>query len=124
MKRVTYALLVFAPVLALAQAPLTIVPFLANVNNLILNPIIALLFGISFVYFAYGVVKFLQLDAADKSRDEARSAILWGLVGMVIMFSVYGIIYFVLASFGLSKTDIGLSGGSSGAQQFLKLNSQ
>ncbi len=102
------------------NSTLTIVPFLDNVNTLILNPILTLLFALSFLYFAYGVFKFLRLDAADKAREEARNAILWGIVGMVIMFSVYGIIYFVLASFGLSSSDI----QSQGAQQFLKLNSQ
>ena len=97
---------------------LTIVPFLEKVNALVLNPLLLLVFALSFLYFAYGVVKFLMLDAADKSREEARNAILWGLVGMLIMFSVYGIIAFLLQSFGLSPTDI----KSSGALQFLKLS--
>ena len=87
---------------------LTIVPFLNRVNSLILNPIILLLFALSFVYFIYGVVKFLQSDVADKSagRTEARDAIFWGIVGMLIMFSVYGIIRFVLTSFGIDPSDI------------------
>ena len=79
MKRVIYALFVFAPALVLAQSTsLTIVPFLDNVNKFVLDPLILLLFALSFAYFAYGVVKFLQLDAADKSRVEARNAILVG----------------------------------------------
>ncbi|MBI4155779.1 MAG: hypothetical protein HY507_00925 [Candidatus Zambryskibacteria bacterium] len=98
---------------------MTIVGFLDKVNNLILNPVILLLFGLSFVYFLYGIVKFLKSDADDKSvsRIEARKSILWGMVGMLIMFSVYGIIKFVLASFGITpSTDI-----STPARQFLKL---
>ncbi len=81
---------------------MTIIPFLNKVSDLILNPLILLAFGLAFVYFIYGIVKFLSLDAGDKSRKEAQDAILWGLVGMVIMFSVYGIIKFVLASFGIT----------------------
>ena len=119
MKRIAYGLVICIPVLALAQSStLTIVPFLDNVNSLVLNPLIALLFGLSFLYFAYGIVKFLRLDAADKTRQEARNAILWGFVGMLIMFSVHGIIqYVILPSFGLSPSDI----QSSGAQGFLGL---
>ena len=62
-----------------------------------------LLFSVSFVYFLWGIVKFLSIDAGDKgnSRGEARNAILWGVIGMVIMFSVYGIIRFLLSSFGI-----------------------
>jgi len=92
--------------------------FLNRVNDLILNPIILLLFALSFVYFVYGIVKFLRSDADDKgtNRTEARSSILWGLVGMLIMFSVYGIIKFVLASFGIENADIPAT-----AKPYLKL---
>ena len=81
---------------------MTIVEFLKKVDNLVLNPVILLLFAVSVVYFLYGIVKFLSLESGDKSRDEARNAILWGIIGMVIMFSVYGIIKFLLSSFGIT----------------------
>ena len=73
---------------------MTIVDFLNKVNNLILNPVILLLFALSFVYFLYGIVKFLKSEADDKgtSRAEARKSILWGIVGMFVMASVYGIL--------------------------------
>ena len=97
---------------------MTVIPFLNRVNDLILNPLILLAFALSFVYFIYGVIKFLSTDAGTKSstREEARSSILWGIVGMVIMFSVYGIIKFILATFGISASDI-----PSTATQFIKL---
>jgi len=97
---------------------MTIVPFLHRLDNLVLNPLILLAFALSFVYFTYGVIKFLTLDASDKStsRKEARDSIMWGIVGMVIMFSVYGIIKFVLASFGI--TTAGETFNS--AREFLK----
>ncbi len=81
---------------------MTIIPFLGKVNDLILNPLILLAFGIAFVYFLYGIIKFLSLDAANKSRVEARNAIMWGIVGMIIMVSVFGIIKFVLDTFGVT----------------------
>lgn len=89
---------------------MTIVPFLNKVDQFILNPIIGLLFAVSFVYFAYGVVKFVRMDSADTSREEAKNAILYGILGMLIMISVYGIINFVLTSFGISKTDVSNAG--------------
>ncbi len=95
---------------------MTIVPFLHKVNALILNPILLLLFSLSFVYFFYGIVRFLRVDdSAASERKEARDAIMWGMVGMLIMFSVYGIIYFVLKSFGIDANDI----KSPGALEFL-----
>src|SRR3989344_5527795 len=86
----------------------SICSFLKTDNDLIFNPIIMLLFGVTFIYFIYGIIKFLQSDVDDKgaSRAEARSSILWGIVGMLIMFSVYGIIKFVMASFGIESVNI------------------
>ena len=83
---------------------MTIVPFLKTVDHVIINPLIYLMFSLALVYFTYNVVKYLSLDAADAKRAEARSAIMWSIVGMVVMVSVYGIIKFVLATFGI--TDI------------------
>ena len=85
---------------------MTIVPFLKDVNNLILNPIIALMFGVSVVIFIYGIVKFLTTDAGDagSTRIEARNSMMWGIIGMVIMFSVYGIIKLILDTFGVTPT--------------------
>jgi uncharacterized ion transporter superfamily protein YfcC len=88
--------------------------FLGRVNDLILNPLILLAFALSFVYFIYGIVKFLYLQPGDKERDIARNAILWGFVGMTIMFSVFGIIKFILTTFGINQV-------SPDAKQFLKL---
>lgn len=84
---------------------MTIVPFLYNVNRLILNPLILLMFGLAFVYFIYGGIRFLSAEPGDKSRIEARDSMMWGIVGMVIMVSVYGLIRFVLGTFGINVTN-------------------
>ena len=85
---------------------MTIVSFLSRVSDAILNPIILLLSAVAFLYFVYGVVRYLKTDVADSGREEARNAIIWGIVGMIIMFSVYGLINFVLATFGIPPTDV------------------
>lgn len=85
---------------------MTIVPFLKKVDDLILNPVILLMFAVSFLYFAYGVFNFLTLEADGKGgdREDAKNSIIYGIIGMVIMFSVYGIINFILGSFGITIT--------------------
>ena len=63
------------------------------------------MFAVAFLYFVYGIVRFLSTDAGDKggTRVEARNAMLWGIVGMVVMFSVYGLIRLVLSTFGITS---------------------
>lgn len=85
---------------------MTIVPFLGKVNALILNPLILLLFAIAFVYFIYGVITFIKLEPGDSKKKEALNSIIWGIVGMLIMFSVYGIIRFILDSFGVQNQTV------------------
>ena len=67
------------------------------------------MFGVAFVYFAWGVIRFLASDAGDKGgkRIEARNSIMWGIIGMVIMFSVFGIIQFILGTFGIPVSGLG-----------------
>jgi hypothetical protein len=81
---------------------ITIVPFLNQLNKVILNPLILLMFGLALVYFIYGIIKFLSLPAGDKGREEARKSIMWGIIGMAIMFSVFGLIHFILSTFGVT----------------------
>ena len=85
---------------------MTIIPFLSKVNALILNPLILLLFAIAFVYFIYGVITFIKLEPGDSKKKEALNSIIWGIVGMLIMFSVYGIIRFILDSFGAKNPTV------------------
>lgn len=86
---------------------MSITGFLDRLNYYILNPIIILGFALAFVYIIYSVVRFLSKDAADKDRIEARSAIIWGIFGLFIMFSVYGLIQLVLGTFGINQSDLG-----------------
>ena len=83
---------------------ITIVPFLNKVSGYILNPLILILFSVAFIYFAWGVINLITADASKKS--EAKDAVVWGLVGMFIMFSTYGIIRLILDTFGIPKTDV------------------
>jgi hypothetical protein len=86
---------------------LTIVPFLNRVVTIIINPIIVFLFLVSTAYLLFSFIKFLSLEPGDKSRDEAWNSILWGMLGMAIMFSVYGIIQLIISVFGINTSDIG-----------------
>ena len=88
--------------------PTSIISFLNKLNQLVLNPVILLLFAVSFVYFIFGVIRFLSADAGDKgsNRIEAKNSIIWGIVGMLIMFSVFGIIRLVLDTFGINTNTV------------------
>lgn len=82
---------------------MTIIPFLQRVDQVIINPLILLVFVLATLYFLYGIVKFLDPNTGEKDKIDARNAMLWGIVGMAIMFSVYGLMAFVLNTFGVGN---------------------
>ncbi len=75
--------------------------FLGRVVEQIINPIILLLAATSFILFLWGVFEFIAHAGDATKRKEGKDAILWGLVGLVIIFGAYGIINLALGTFNL-----------------------
>ncbi len=70
---------------------------LSNINQIIINPIIILLFAVAFIYFIYGVFVYIYKSQSDPSKiKEGRSHMGWGLFGMFIMISVFGLFKLLL----------------------------
>jgi Type IV secretion system pilin len=72
---------------------------LANVIEYVFSPLYQLAVGLSFVYFLYGVLKFIWImrdsDAGDaQKRNEGKQHMMWGTVGLFIILSVGGILTF------------------------------
>jgi len=84
--------------------------FLAKVVTQIVNPLILLMSGVAFVVFAWGIFEFINKSGDEKAREEGRKAIMWGLIGLVIIFGAYGIINLALGTFGLGTIQSKLPG--------------
>ena len=58
----------------------------------IFSPLYALVAGIAFLYFLYGVVRFI-IDMDDPERKNiGKQHLLWGTIGLFIIFSVGGML--------------------------------
>ena len=87
---------------AYAAATTPIAKFVGKVNRIILNPLIILMFAAALVYFLYGVLQFiLNQDQADE-REIGKSHMVWGIVGMFIMFAVFTILNIIQRTLGVS----------------------
>ncbi|MEK7101953.1 MAG: hypothetical protein AAB882_02255 [Patescibacteria group bacterium] len=76
--------------------------FLNDVVREVINPLILLLAACAFVVFLWGVFEFIAHAGDETKRKEGRSAIMWGLIGLVIIFGAYGIINLALETFGIN----------------------
>jgi len=74
---------------------------LPKIYMVVMKPVIGLLFGVAFVYFVYGIFRFIASQSDDKGREEGKNAIIYGIIGMVIMVSVFGIINVIAGTIGV-----------------------
>jgi len=76
----------------------------------LVNPFIWLLTGVATVIFIYGVLEFMgTFGQSEDSRAKGKSHMIWGIVGLTIMFGVFGILRIVLNTFGIDPpSDLGL----------------
>lgn len=75
--------------------------FIASVNDNILNPLIFLLFAVAMVVFLYGVVMFIANLDNESERGTGKKHMLFGIIGLAIMFSVWAFINIIVDTFGL-----------------------
>lgn len=62
---------------------------------------VPVLIAIAFITFLWGVYKYFILGAADeKARTDGRQFVLWGIIGLVIIFSVWTLVNIVSGTLG------------------------
>ncbi len=74
---------------------------LISIGNTVVIPVIFTLAGFVFVY---GVVKFFFLQGdSEVDRAKGRQFVLWGILGLVLLFSIWGVVNILLSTFGFSS---------------------
>lgn len=58
----------------------------------VLNPFIGFLFVLAIVVFLYGIIELLAGADNEEKRTTGKKHLMWGVVGLFIMVSVYAII--------------------------------
>ncbi len=62
------------------------------------NGIISLLFAAAFLLFIFGVFKYFFLNGVKdpKAHLDGRNFMIWGIIGLAVMFSVWGLVRIVI----------------------------
>ena len=70
--------------------------------NVIIVPFIG---SLAFIFFVYGLVNYFFFNSGDETkRTEGRDFALWGIVGLVVFFSVWGFVNLLLSTLGIAPT--------------------
>ncbi|MEK7101289.1 MAG: hypothetical protein AAB921_04315 [Patescibacteria group bacterium] len=62
-----------------------------SIARLVDSAVIPLLYALAFVFFLIGMVRFFFLGG-EEQRKKGRVFMLWGVIGFVVLFSVWSIV--------------------------------
>jgi len=77
--------------------------FATTLVDLINKGVVPLLMGVALVQFLWGLAGLLS---DSKKKDEAKERMIWGIVGLFVMVSVWGIVNLLVNSFNLGNTQV------------------
>ena len=106
MKKIIYASLAFAPILTFAAGTTNLVDLTSMATAI--RGIIAILipagFGLAVLFFFYGVAVYI-LSAGDAAKaKEGKSIMIYGVIAIAVIASVWGLVAFLQSTFGVSAT--------------------
>ena len=100
MKKVLYGLLAFGPVLALADTGTivtTATTWATGFKNIV-NILIPAFFALAVIYFFYGMAKYILAAGDPEKAKEGKSIMIYGVIALAVMASIYGLINFIAVS--------------------------
>ncbi len=73
-----------------------------GIIGLINTIVVPVIFALAFLVFIWGVVKYFFINGDDEEKHkEGRAFIFWGILGMVVLFSVWGFVNLLLSTLGI-----------------------
>ena len=83
--------------------PTTLTGVASTILYLINFVIVPVIFAIAFLVFLYGAAKsYIFSQGEEAGVKEGHQLMLWGLIGFVVMISIWGLVNVVSNTFGLS----------------------
>jgi cell division protein FtsW (lipid II flippase) len=93
---------VFLPQLAQAQLDSTNVSSLvSSAHGLVNRTLIPVLVSLALIYVIYSVVVFIGASEDSQKKEEKKQQIFWGVIGLFVIVSIWGLVALVGRSFGI-----------------------
>lgn len=73
-------------------------------TDIVREILIPIAFGLCTLYFFWGVSKYIKVQS-ESEKAEGKKAITWGLIGIFVVFSVWGIVFFLQSELALPIID-------------------
>ncbi len=79
---------------------------LNSISKIMSTSVVTLLFGIAFLAFVIGLIRYIITGAHDEEkRAQGKNLMIWAVVGLAIMSTLFGIINIVSGIFNVDTGD-------------------
>lgn len=105
MNKIIYGAMSLFPVFAFAQANKTLglLADLVRQGKVIIDLLIPMAFALAIIYFFYGVAKYISKAGDPKEAAAGKSIMIYGVIAIAVMASLYGIIAYLQTSLGVDS---------------------
>ncbi|MDO8590304.1 MAG: hypothetical protein Q7R69_03495 [bacterium] len=101
MKKVILVTLALVPAFAFAQTLGNITILFNSIKGLVALAL-PIVVGLALLAFFWGLVKFIFAQGDEASKTEAKKIMLWGLIALFVMVSVWGLVRFIGTNLGIT----------------------
>ena len=91
----------FIPFVASAQ---TLQSFIAGLLGFFNNVLVPLIFSLALLFFLWNVFRYFILKGATPDgREKAKRYMIWSIIGLVLMVSIWGIVNLLINGLGIRE---------------------
>jgi NADH:ubiquinone oxidoreductase subunit 2 (subunit N) len=107
-KKIAFVLTALAlPFVTFAQAITSVQSAGQYIINLINTVAVPVLFAVAFIVFIFGIFQYFILSKGDEEKQgQARSLMLYGLIGFFLMVSVWGLVNIFVWTFAVNNSPV------------------
>lgn len=91
--------------------------FVGKINEVILFPLILLLTATALLVFLWGGFQYVYYAANDTKKQEGKTHMLWGVLGLLVMLSAYAILAIAANTIGVDVDQYSRDAGFQNTKQ-------
>jgi hypothetical protein len=76
---------------------------LGRIEDVIFFPVITLIMSVALLMFLYGIYEYVLHGDDDTARSTGKTHMLWGIIGLLVMISAWGILKIAAGTVGITN---------------------
>ncbi len=70
--------------------------------NGLLKMVAPIIIALAVLYFVWGIAKYIKDSASEGAQEEAKNIMLWGVIVIFVMVSMWGLVAILTRTFGIT----------------------